>query len=112
MPGLESGSPRFVSPFFRATAFSPWSKGENHDALFLSPRLGISDPFDLTDKDRASPSSPYGKNKDITVNAIQILKMNAKGPAWTKLPTCRPEANIDSTPVDERLIFIEHQQFI
>jgi hypothetical protein len=51
MPGLESGSPRFVSPFLRATAFSPWPKGENLDALFLSPRLGMSNPFDLTDKD-------------------------------------------------------------
>jgi hypothetical protein len=51
MPALESGSLGFVSPFLRGAAFSPWSKGETVDALLLSPRLGISNPFDLTDKE-------------------------------------------------------------
>jgi hypothetical protein len=51
IPALESGSPGFVSPFLRGTALSPWSKAENADALLLSPRLGISDPFDLSDKE-------------------------------------------------------------
>jgi hypothetical protein len=51
MPALESGSPGFVSPLLCGTVFSPWSKAENADALLLSPRLGITNPFDLSDKE-------------------------------------------------------------